>query len=119
MKYVILVGCDNPVHAKLLSHANGTTQVFAVRSDADETLEKIKKKQPKIDKLPPQTEKRQPKTKIKRGRPKPPTPPPSSSEESESEEGTTTDWFGHGARQPALTPKTMYELSKASKTRWN
>ena len=42
MKYVILVGCDNPVHSKLLSHANGTTQVFAVRSDADETLEKIK-----------------------------------------------------------------------------
>ena len=42
MKYVILVGCDNPVHANMLSHANGTTQVFSVKSDADEVLEKIK-----------------------------------------------------------------------------
>jgi hypothetical protein len=43
MNYVILVGCDNPVHSNLLSHANGTTQVFAIKSDADEVLAKINK----------------------------------------------------------------------------
>ena len=41
MTYVILVGCDNPVNSKLLTHANGTTQVFAIKNDADQTIKKI------------------------------------------------------------------------------
>lgn len=43
MKYVILVGCDNPVDSNLLSHPNGTRKVFAIKSDADEVLAKINK----------------------------------------------------------------------------
>lgn len=41
MKYIIVVGCDNPVNSNLLSHPNGTTQVFAVKSDADQAVDKI------------------------------------------------------------------------------
>jgi hypothetical protein len=43
MAYLIIVGCDNPVNARLLTHANGTTQVFAVKSDADNVVDKINK----------------------------------------------------------------------------
>jgi hypothetical protein len=41
VKYIIVVGCDNPVNSNLLSHPNGTTQVFAVKSDADQAVDKI------------------------------------------------------------------------------
>ena len=41
--YIILVGLSNPVDSNILSHPNGTRQVFSVKSDADETLSKINK----------------------------------------------------------------------------
>lgn len=41
MQYVIIIGCDNLEHSKLLAKPDGTTEVFAIKKDADILLELI------------------------------------------------------------------------------
>jgi len=41
MIYVVMVGCNNPVNARLLTHANGTTKNYSSKDEADEVAKKI------------------------------------------------------------------------------
>jgi len=41
MIYVVIVECNNPVNARLLTHPNGTTENYRAKYDADEVVKEI------------------------------------------------------------------------------
>lgn len=41
MIYVVMVECNNPVNARLLTHANGTTKTYSDINEAQEVAQRI------------------------------------------------------------------------------
>ena len=38
VNYIIAIGCNNPVDAKLLCHPDGTTKVYSVKDEAEKVV---------------------------------------------------------------------------------
>lgn len=44
MMYLILVNCQSPTEAKILSHANGVNQTFSSMDEAEDAVKEINEK---------------------------------------------------------------------------
>lgn len=40
-KYIIIIDCDDPNQSRVLTNTRGETEVFEIKSDANETLKRI------------------------------------------------------------------------------